>query len=403
MRSIVAVTNEIDDVVSAVRELREQVEEQGPLGAGSVGFVFCDAEMPHDGFIREMKEKFPFDIVGSTGIATFDTKNGTQMMSAALLVLTGDDVSFGASLTGELSRDNLESELRSAYERASSSLGGVPEKMMFLIPPFAAAAPLDAYVSILNRCSGGLPIFGGLPSSSIPDMDIVMFADGGAFMDRAAIVLMGGDVRPLFSVQNILSTFSQAKHEVTDASENVVRGVDNMTFIDYLRKSGLSVDELIAQKDLAVYVSTPLIVNLNVDDADDGVPVVRTIQRLDPSDGSGVLFGSISKHSKVSLASMKRNDIQESAKALVDDIKRKIAEVSGDGYRYSTLFCVSCGGRYMVMADDKNLEGDILLGNLPEGLELAGFYAYGEVCPTVISGGKALNRVHNESIVICAL
>jgi small ligand-binding sensory domain FIST len=100
---------------------------------------------------------------------------------------------------------------------------------------------------------------------------------------------------------------------------------------------------------------------------------------------------------------MKRNDIQESAKALIDDIKNKIDQAAGDGYRYSTLFCVSCGGRYMVMGDDKDLEGDILKRNLPEGLEFAGFYAYGEICPTAVTDGKALNRVHNESIVICAL
>jgi hypothetical protein len=55
------------------------------------------------------------------------------------------------------------------------------------------------------------------------------------------------------------------------------------------------------------------------------------------------------------------------------------------------------------MADDKDLEGDVLISHLPEGVKLAGFYAYGEICPTVIDNGKALNRVHNESIVICAM
>jgi hypothetical protein len=45
----------------------------------------------------------------------------------------------------------------------------------------------------------------------------------------------------------------------------------------------------------------------------------------------------------------------------------------------------------------------MLRENVPEGLTLSGFYAYGEICPTIVENGRALNRVHNESIVICAL
>jgi hypothetical protein len=400
MRSIVAVTYELDDVEGAVRELWEQVKDQ-PLGKNSFGFVFCDAETPHDEFMKEAKARFPFELAGCTSIANFDTDSGTQMMSATLLVLTGDDVFFSSALTNTLTRENLAPELRLAYERASEALVG-GAKMLFLIPPFNESTPLDNYVSILSECSGDIPIFGGLPSSNIADSDILMYADGRSFMDRAAVVLMGGNVRPLFSVQNILSSFSRMNHTITRAEENVVYKVDDMPFADYLRNAGLSVDELIAQKDLAVYVSTPLLVNLNVNDIDDGIPVVRTIKKLNPSDGSGVLFGSISNQSKISLASMRRNDIQKSVKALMEDILKKINEASG-GYQYSTLFCVSCGGRYMVMADDKDLEGDVLISHLPEGVKLAGFYAYGEICPTVIDNGKALNRVHNESIVICAM
>jgi hypothetical protein len=402
MRSITAVTFELDDVKHAVGELMEQVNKLGGLGKNSFGFLFCDAEALHDEFLREAAEGFPFEFVGSTSIANFDTENGSQMLSTTLLVLTGDDVSFSSSLTDTLTMENIESELVSAYERAHSELGE-DAKMIFLVPPFNDMTPLDSYVSILSDISGNIPIFGGLPSSNVAEGDILMFAGGQAFNDRAAIVLLGGNVRPIFSVKNVLSSFSVTKHTITDVDKNVVFKVDGIPFIDYLRSVGLSVDELIAQKDLAVYVSTPLIVNLNVNDVDDGIPVVRTIKKLEPADGSGILFGAISNNSKISIASMQRSDIQESAKALMDDITKKISESSGDGYEYSTLLCISCGGRYMVMADDKNIEGDILTERLPKGMTLAGFYAYGEICPTAILDGKAANRVHNESIVICAL
>jgi hypothetical protein len=175
-----------------------------------------------------------------------------------------------------------------------------------------------------------------------------------------------------------------------------------MTFLEYLKAVGLSVDELIAQGDLASYVSTPLKVHLYKNDYNDGIPVVRTIQKLNSSDGSGRLFGAISEKSTLSIATMKRQDIQDSCKMAINEILEKIGENEGD-YVYTTLFCISCAGRYMVMADDKEIEGDILVEKLPGGLTLSGFYAYGEICPTAVRDGKAVNRVHNESIVICAL
>jgi hypothetical protein len=392
----------MDDAEAAVGEFLDQLAAQGPLGKQSYGIVYCDVEMAHEAFMAAIKEKLPFEVIGCTSIANFDTQNGAQILSAVLVVLTGDDVSFGASLTGPLTPQNLRGELESAYKRAESSLGG-RGKMMFLMPPFDNNVPLDEYVNMLSEFSGDTPIFGGLPSSNMAEGDILMYADGRVFEDRAAIILIGGNVRPVFSVQNFLSEISEQKHIVTKADMNIVQTVEDMTFVDYLRHIGLPVDELIEQGDLAVYVSTPLKVYMGVDDDRDKIPIARTIKTLNPDDGSGVMFGEISENSAISIVTMKRQDIIDSCRMAMSEITEKMRESSADGYKYETLLCISCGGRYMVMGDDKDVEGEIIKENLPAGVELSGFYAYGEICPTVVEGGRALNRMHNESIVMCAL
>ena len=401
MRSIVAVTNEMDDAEEAVRDLLEQVNDKGPLGKNSCGFVYCDVEMDHEAFTAMLKEKFPFEITGCTSIANFDTEHGSQIISAVLVILTADDATFSAAVTDALTRENLRQELEGAYKKTASALGE-QGKLLFLVPPFNDATPLDDYVDILSGVSGDIPIFGGLPSSNVADGDILMYANGRPYADRAVVVLVGGNVRPLFSVQNVLSAFSEQKHTVTKAKDNVIYTVEEMAFVDYLKSIGMSVDDLIEQGDLAVYASTPLKVYLNKNDYNDGIPVVRTIKTLNPEDGSGVLFGSISEKSTISIATMKRQDIQDSCMMAIKEILEKISE-SREDYTYTTLICVSCGGRYMVMADDKDIEGNIILENLPKNLTLSGFYAYGEICPTGVRDGKAINRVHNESIVMCAL
>jgi hypothetical protein len=391
----------MDDAENAVADLLRQIEEKGPLGKNSLGMVYCDVEVSHEDLIAALQEKFPFDVVGCTSIATFDTENGAQIISIVLVVLTGDDVEFSSAVTGVLTAENLRPELEAAYQKAASPLSD-PSKLIFLIPPFMDAIPLDDYVDILSELSGDTPVFGGLPSSNVADGDILMYASGRPCNDRAAIVLVGGGIRPVFSVQNVLSAYTEQKYIVTKANRNIIYTVDDMPFTDYLRSVGMSVDELIAQGDLAVYVSTPLRVNLSKNNYNDGIPVVRTIKTLNPLDGSGVLFGAISEKSAVSIAALKRQDIQGSCNMAIKEIGEKIA-AAGDGYTYTTLLCVSCGGRYMVMADDKDIEGRIIVENLPKGLTLSGFYAYGEICPTAFRDGKAVNRIHNESIVMCAL
>ncbi|MDR3164573.1 MAG: FIST C-terminal domain-containing protein [Synergistaceae bacterium] len=402
MRSIVAVTNEMDDAEVAVGELVEQINARGPLGKNSCGFVFCDVEMTHEDFMARLKEKLPFDIVGCTSIANFDTNNGATILSSVLTVLTGDDVRFGTALTDAINAGNIKEELEKAYKTVIDAAGGRGE-ILFLTPPFNNVVPLDEYVNILDELSGGTPIFGGLPSSNLADGDILMFANGKVHSDRAVLVLISGDVKPVFSVQNFLSEISQHKHIVTGAEKNVIRTVEGMTFVDYLRHLGMPVDTLIAQGDLAIYVSTPLKVYLSSKNERDKIPVARTIKTLNPEDGSGVLFGAISENSAISIVTMKRQDIQASCNMAIREIKEKIAAASEDGRKYSTVICISCGGRYMVMGEDKAVEGYMLKGNIPEDLTISGFYAYGEICPTIVENGRALNRVHNESIVICAM
>ncbi|MDR2870088.1 MAG: FIST C-terminal domain-containing protein [Deferribacteraceae bacterium] len=400
MRSIVAVTNEMDDAKKAAGELLKQINEKGSLSKNSLGLVYCDVAIEHDAFVAELQKELPFDIIGNTTIATFDTDNGAQIMSVVLTVLTADDVTFSTVVTNALNSENIRAELEVAYKAASAQLSE-PEKLIFIVPPFVTdAVPLDEYVDTLSELSGDVPMFGGLPSSSMADGDIIIHARGHTYSDRAAIVLLSGNINPIFTVQNILSTYSDQKFVVTKSKNNIIYTVNDMTFVDYLRSAGMDIDELMAQGDLAVYVSTPIKVNLSKHDYNDGIPVVRIIKTINPEDNSGVLFGAVPEGSTISIGAMKRKDIQESCNIAVKAIQEKIAAKDTE---YNTLLCISCGGRYMVMADDKDLEGDVICASLPKELTFSGFYSFGEICPTEIVDGKAVNRVHNASIVMCVL
>jgi hypothetical protein len=88
---------------------------------------------------------------------------------------------------------------------------------------------------------------------------------------------------------------------------------------------------------------------------------------------------------------------RESMQALLDEGKTQ------SGYAYSTILCISCCGRSMILSGDADAEGRILTEMLPKGLVLTGAYCLGEICPTRYKDGHATNRFHNCSITFCML
>ncbi|MDR1741330.1 MAG: FIST C-terminal domain-containing protein [Synergistaceae bacterium] len=402
MRSIVAVSEALDDADDAVEELMQQVEAAGPLCKNGLGLLFCDVELDHEEFMTKLKDRLPFDIAGFTGVAQLDGGAGARIMAVTLAVLHGDDVGFGTSVTDVLTEDNLRGELEASYARALAKAPKEEPKLVMLFTTAKGDMPVDDYLDTISAACGDVPVFGGVPSSSMADREAVIYADGHAYTDRAVVSVITGNVRPVCSVRNVLTDLSPTAGIVTGSRGCVIRSVGDKSFVDFLRSIGMDVDGFMAQKDLSSYVSTPLKVNLSKGSYSDGIPTARTIKDL-YTDGSGSLFGAVPEKSKVTLVTLKRQDIRESSGAAIRDVTAKMAKEEEDGYKYSILLCISCAGRFMVMADDSDLEGKTLLENMPEGVNMAGVYAFGEICPTMVTDGRALNRFHNESITMCAL
>jgi len=66
----------------------------------------------------------------------------------------------------------------------------------------------------------------------------------------------------------------------------------------------------------------------------------------------------------------------------------------------SLLFCVSCIGRQMILADNTYQEVKILHNSLPDHVHVMGFYSSGEFCPANINN---INTFHNQTMVMLHL
>ncbi len=401
IRSTVALTYELDDLQLAAKELAEQTRERLAFRENTFGLLICDSEVDHDAFAREIRQRLHVPIVGFSSTAGFTREEGLTDMSASLTTVTSDDMRFAVAVSDPLTSDNVVEQIDRTYRAAVDSLEGEPVAVL-AFAPYILGIMLDIYPRELSRVSGDLPVFGGIPAHDEIHGRTAVYCGDSVAQDRLTLLVLSGNVRPVFTVKNNLSTLVDLKRTVTRAKDNTVYTVGDETFVRFLERFGLDVEKIADATDKTTsFTAYPLLIESN--DADsDGVPIVRTIHCVDMKTGSGTAIGEIPQGSTLSLGALKAADIELSARNSIEDLLAKIRANEADGYKYSTIFAISCVGRYFVMASKNTLETEVLLEGLPADLSLSGFYSFGEICPTSIRDGKARNAAHNESLVMLA-
>ena len=393
MKSFVNTTEQLDDLPLAADELLAG-SSPGVLQKNTVGILYCYSDMEISELAAILSKKAGFPIVGCTAIATME-QNGFHDMAASLMILSGDDCNFSLALSEPVTPENVAEQIDKSCNLVKEKLGE-DLKFLFALPPYILGIMLDEYASGFNRCCPGVPVLGGLPSyNATGDFNLTIFG-GEAYPDRLVLLGIGGDLRPVFSVNNVTSADADRKRKVTKAKGNVVYNVGDQSFTDYLREVGLPVDSLTEGNTTITFVSNPLL----LENSQAGYSFVRTLHELNLEEGSGTAIGQIPEGATISVCVLQRSEIEQSAKAGMKNLKEKMRVAEGEGYNYSTIFAVSCIGRHLLMLPNKDAEVKSLLSEFPSGLALIGFYGYGELGP---QGTQTQNFAHNESLILCAI
>ena len=403
LKSTTAITYELDDIASGTDELARATKENLQLARNSFGLMFCDSDVDHAKFASELARKLGVPVVGYSATAMLCDGEGLCDTAAILTTVTSDDVNFSIATSEPITIDNVAAQIASTYDRAKASLEGEP-KLILAFPPYLLGIMLDIYPRELERVSGGLPVFGGLPAHDDMQGRTAVYCGDSASNDRMTLLLMSGNVKPVMTVKNSLGALANLKRTVTEAKGSVVYKVGDDSFVEFLRRFGLDVEKLANPDEKTISFTTyPLLIENTARENPDGISVVRTLHGVDLEKGTGTAIGEVPQGSVISVGILQPKDIEKSSYDSIRDLTEKMAAGKAEGYEYSTVFAISCVARYYVMANKNTLEADILRKELPPGLSMSGYYSFGEICPTSVRSGKAMNAAHNESLVLLAL
>lgn len=404
LKSTTVITAELDDIEAGTSELVEKTLQSLELQSNGFALLLCDSDADHEQFAKKLHQKLGVPVVGFSSTAMISGGEGLIDMSAVLTTVTSDDVFFSVATSDPLTPDNVVSQIELTYKKALASSKGEPS-LVLAFPPYILGIMLDVYPRELDRVSGEIPIFGGLPAHDEANGRSAVYCGDTAADDRLAVLLVSGAVKPVMTVKNHVGTLiSGLKRTVTSARDNVIFRVGNGTFVEFIEEFGLDVSKLASLDDKSTSFTTyPLLVEKPDIANPDGIPIVRTLHGIDLKSGSGTAIGEVPEGSTLSIGVLQAQDIEISTRNSVQNLLTLMRQNEEDGYKYSTVFAVSCVARYYVMAAQNTLEVDTLKMGLPPNLSLCGYYSFGEICPTSVSSGRALNAAHNESLVLLAL
>jgi hypothetical protein len=383
IRFLTAFTFEIDDPQLAAQEILEQLDAEHSLLKNSSALLFCSLGFVSSGAAEAVSKALPFELIGCTthGIAASGTI-GENML--ALMVLTSDDSSFRIGVSDPLNAD-AERRITELYGR----LSGPPECSPSLILVCHSNPDCfsgDKVVEVLDRLSGGTPLFGtNALDETFENRTPLIIHNGSSYSDRLALLLIcGGAVENRFNIKSLpaLNIYSKPAL-VTGVQGSRLISINDIPAAEFMENFGI----ISGNKTDAVY-GFPLL----VDNHDGMGPKSCAIHNIE--DGGVLRCGSaIAKGATLKLVNQMREEVLRNSEELIESIKKE-----GDKTNHLIF---SCFGRSAPLVDLKE-EMELFQKHM-EGRSYMFIYSGGEFCPAHNEQGETRNSFHQFSVISLSL
>ncbi|MDR1136035.1 MAG: FIST C-terminal domain-containing protein [Clostridiales Family XIII bacterium] len=384
IRTLIAYTEEIDDVNLAVNEVKSRLGVDESLLKNTVGIIACHYEFVFSGVVKALTEALPFDVVGTiTAAGAVPTGSGGLLLT--LVVLTSDEAEFVSVLT-----PSLESEagkiIEQSYLDAAAARDSKPA-LVLAFAPFMIQNSGDEYVNVLTKASGGVPVFGTLAVDDTLDFaNCFMLHNGEHSRDQMAMLLIYGDIQPKFFIATISDSKILNKEALITSSEgHILKSLNDRAVVEFFNDLGLT------QASETQYAMTSLPFML---DYHDGSPQVSKVFIGLTPEKYAICAGAMPEGATLRLGVFDKEDVLfttgNSLKTALENTENA-----------SVMLIYSCISRNMTLGAESMAELALITELAGAKLPFMTAYSGGEICPTQITDGTAVNRFHNNALIGC--
>jgi hypothetical protein len=380
IKSITAVTREIDDAEAAVAEITERINPEKNLLKNSLGIISCFSEFDDTGVLKAVCDALPFDCIGATSCLCAAGAEIDQII-LAITVLTSDDCDFRtvAIPVGDKYEESVDSSLTDLLKQNSQS----PALFLSYFPLMNTVSG-DMILTAIDKATGGVPLFGTTALDHTPDYSTAKtIRNGEAFRETVVLGAIYGVPNISFDVASLdENKFRKQKAQITASDGNILIEVNGKTALEYLEEIGLTKAE----------ISVGLgVIPLVVDHKDGTKPVVRAVFALTP-DGHTVCGGAMPEGATLTIGRVDKEDVLQTTENAIKSLPDKD----------SIVLSYSCMARYLVLGADNTAEAEKMRAGFGDASYLFA-YSGGEICPLPDADGRLKNFYHNYTNAFCKM
>jgi len=402
MQSATAITYELDDILAAAKELVNQINSKLTLEKNTVAILHGLPDMEIGELSAAISQALGCQVIGGTTAAGASiTNEGYHELAVVLHVFTDDACLFSAAISNPISEksENVADEVTNAYQKAYQNLktqdSAAEPKMVICVLSIIQNMSSDDILDKISNLCGNLPVFGFVAADDFEFSKQQVYLDGEVGGDRIAMLLLSGNIQPIFHTANLAGKKALEKKLVTKSHDNIICEIEGQRAFDYIKQFPFIDDQT------ETLFNYQFFVEMQNDEFNDGTSVSRALNGFNKETGEVSCFANVPENSYIGLLYCDGNDVSATSEAGIKAFLDKI-NAADSGYTYSTVLIATCSLRNIFLADMKSKEGDLVNHLIPQGLTTSGLYAFGEVAPTSVTGSKAVNRFHNATLTLCA-
>jgi hypothetical protein len=391
---ITTATDELEYPEKAIEIILADIEAQGGIIGEAIGIMMCPYEFLSSGFCAYISERLDFPVLGaSTTLCATSGKISHYQFS--MMVICSDTLIIRAGLSDSLNLlgDNSEAEVRrhidscfiNLYESLTRDLYENPSLFIPFMPVLKAYS--DNRLAKLLFADHKEPFFGAFAVDTYPTnrkSSPMVFYNGEYYDDRAALLMIHGDIKPHFYIEDMRKVNIANRDAIITKSEgNILFEVNNKPLFDFLSSM-----DIVDEKNMLFSVNTnPFILydpNMNKYSP-------RIVHEVFP-DGSMLFNAAMPEGITIRIGKLDVEDIAVGAKRIFDEI------ISREDLNGVIVF--SCLNRQLNLGYEELLEAT-LLDDLLKERSIPFFYAFcgGEIIPSWNHENGFTNQLYNFSLV----
>ncbi|MES9897895.1 MAG: FIST N-terminal domain-containing protein [Sedimenticola sp.] len=376
--------SEDPDAQGAMDEIREQCEKTLSGHKPKAGIVYAAIDFDHEELLTIIDEFWPgLELIGCTTDGEVSSELGFSEDSIVLLLFASDTIDITAGI-GEGLKDDTKTACREAVEMASAK-SEKDSALCITLPDVLTGSGQVVVDSLVAELGKSIPLIGGAAGDQWQFQKTFQFYGKRVLSGAVPVLLFSGPLEYSFSL-GLGCSLLGSEGSVTKSEGALLLEVDNKPAADYYRK--------MIGESATIGFEFPLAVLSE----DGGIDYLRTpAGDFDPETGAVALFGDIKEGSKIRPSMISR----DSALASSAQAGETVVSEYPSGQQPSVALIFSCAGRKMLLGTRTQEEPNGLDGMLDSTIPYAGFYTYGEICPSIpIEDGA---KLHNHSLVVALL